>query len=83
MKVRLPEIHLVKITKTQPDILIDKFFNLKNCGIGGTIIHTPGIARVSLSIILDSNEALIGAMIRPDKSGDMTLGIFMKIRQPC
>ncbi|NYT13639.1 MAG: MBL fold metallo-hydrolase [Candidatus Methanofastidiosa archaeon] len=44
----------------KPDIIINSDFDLRNYGINGRIIHTPGHSKGSISVILDSGEAFIG-----------------------
>jgi glyoxylase-like metal-dependent hydrolase (beta-lactamase superfamily II) len=47
----------------EPDILIDQpEFPLDAYGIEGKIIHTPGHTPGSLSLLLDSGDALVGCM---------------------
>jgi glyoxylase-like metal-dependent hydrolase (beta-lactamase superfamily II) len=47
-----------------PDIIVDEVLELKNYGINGRVIHTPGHTKGSLSILLhDSREALLGDLI--------------------
>ncbi|MDY1591454.1 MAG: MBL fold metallo-hydrolase [Methanofastidiosum sp.] len=44
----------------KPDIIIDSDFDLRDYGINGRIIHTPGHSNGSISVILGSGEAFIG-----------------------
>jgi glyoxylase-like metal-dependent hydrolase (beta-lactamase superfamily II) len=46
-----------------PDIIIDDGFDLKPYGVDGKIIYTPGHSDDSISIVLDSGEAIIGDMV--------------------
>jgi glyoxylase-like metal-dependent hydrolase (beta-lactamase superfamily II) len=59
-----------------PDILVDEEFNLAEYGIAGRIIHTPGHSPSSLSIILDTGEALVGDMVRGEAPDKISLGMF-------
>jgi glyoxylase-like metal-dependent hydrolase (beta-lactamase superfamily II) len=59
-----------------PDISIEEEFDLAAFGIPGKVIHTPGHSPSSVSIILDTGEALVGDMVRPDRSAQMGLGMF-------
>lgn len=43
-----------------PDITIDSPYDLKEFGVSGKIIPTPGHTDCSVSIILDSGQAIIG-----------------------
>jgi hydroxyacylglutathione hydrolase len=47
----------------EPDIVIDDDFDLEKFGIAGRIIHTPGHTSGSLSVILDSGDAIVGDLI--------------------
>lgn len=44
----------------QPDILIDSYFDLKELGFNGSVIHTPGHTPGSLSVVFDDEVALVG-----------------------
>lgn len=47
-----------------PDIIVDEVLELKEYGINGRVIHTPGHTKGSISILLhDSREALLGDLI--------------------
>jgi hydroxyacylglutathione hydrolase len=64
-KITQPLIFSFKIrfTRFKPDILLnDKPYSLSEYGIDGNIIHTPGHTIGSVSVILDSGEALVGCM---------------------
>jgi len=64
-KITKPIIFSFKIPfrKFTPDILIgNKPYPLTEYGIDGYIMHTPGHTIGSLSIILDSGEAIVGCM---------------------
>jgi hydroxyacylglutathione hydrolase len=60
----------------KPDILVDHEVDLKEYGISGKIIHTPGHSSSSISIILDNGEALIGDMLRGEMHRKIGLGNF-------
>lgn len=60
----------------KPDILVDQEVDLKEYGISGKIIHTPGHSSSSISIILDNGEALIGDMLRGEMNRKIGLGNF-------
>jgi len=70
-----------EIKGVEPDILVDDTFSLNEYGIRGKIIHTPGHSQSSMSIILDSGEALIGDMVRPDKDGNIYLGMWYEDKE--
>lgn len=46
-----------------PDIIIEKPYDLSEFGISGKIIPTPGHTDCSVSIVLDTNQAIIGDMM--------------------
>jgi glyoxylase-like metal-dependent hydrolase (beta-lactamase superfamily II) len=70
-----------KFEGTKPDILMDHEFDLSEYGIAGKIVHTPGHSASSISIVLDSGEALIGDMVREEGSGAISLGMFYDDKQ--
>lgn len=47
----------------EPDIIIDGEMALKEFGIDGTVIPTPGHTAGSVSILLGSGEALVGDLV--------------------
>ena len=47
----------------EPDIIINESFDLSDYGITGKVIHTPGHTECSISVILDSKEAIAGDML--------------------
>jgi glyoxylase-like metal-dependent hydrolase (beta-lactamase superfamily II) len=63
---------------TKPDILVDDEFDLDEHGIAGKIIHTPGHSPSSISILLENGEALVGDLVRPDRDGELGLGMFYR-----
>jgi glyoxylase-like metal-dependent hydrolase (beta-lactamase superfamily II) len=67
---------LLKFEGVEPDILIDDERDLGEYGIAGKIIYTPGHSASSISIVLDSGEALIGDMVREEEGGEIGLGAF-------
>lgn len=46
-----------------PDLTVDDDFDLNPYGVSGRIIHTPGHSDCSISLVLDSGEAIIGDML--------------------
>ncbi|SHN30135.1 MBL fold metallo-hydrolase [Gracilibacillus kekensis] len=66
-------------TAFTPDILLskDQVFDLSDYGVGGIARHTPGHTEGSISVELDSKEALVGDLIA---SGILLGGIMMKNR---
>lgn len=60
----------------KPDILVDDEFDLGEFGLSGKVIHTPGHSSSSLSILLDSGEALIGDLVREESPGMVGFGMF-------
>ena len=44
----------------EPDLVIDREMSLKDFGVDGKIIFTPGHTKGSISILLGNNEAIIG-----------------------
>lgn len=44
----------------EPDIILEKEMSLKNFGVDGEIVFTPGHTKGSLSVMLANQEAIIG-----------------------
>jgi hydroxyacylglutathione hydrolase len=58
----------------EPDIVFEEEWRLGEYGIAGRVIHTPGHTPGSVSVLLDSGEAIVG---------DMVIGDFLRLlRQP-
>lgn len=47
----------------EPEIIVDREMDLKDFGVNGTVIPTPGHTAGSISILLDSGDALVGDLI--------------------
>jgi len=47
----------------EPDIVIESAYDLSFFGVSGKIIPTPGHSKCSLSVLLDSGNAIVGDMI--------------------
>jgi len=69
-----------RLKPVTPDILFDEEFSLDAFGVQGKIIHTPGHSPGSCSIILDNGEALIGDLVRENRSGKIDTGLFFDNR---
>jgi len=63
-----------------PDVLFDEELSLDEFGVRGKIIHTPGHSLGSCSIILENGEALIGDLVRENRSGKIDTGLFFDDR---
>jgi glyoxylase-like metal-dependent hydrolase (beta-lactamase superfamily II) len=48
-----------------PDILVDDALYLGPYGVAGKVIWTPGHTRGSLSVVLESGEAVVGDLVLP------------------
>ncbi len=48
-----------------PDILVDDEFDLNLYGFAGKVIWTPGHTRGSVSVVLESGEAVVGDLVLP------------------
>ncbi len=59
----------------KPDILIADTYDLRQHGISGKVISTPGHTKGSITIILDTGETLVGDMVRGE-SPDIHFGSF-------
>lgn len=60
VKTFLPSTELPQI---EPNIIISGKYDLNKVGVEGKIIHTPGHTPDSISIILNSREAIVGDLI--------------------
>jgi hydroxyacylglutathione hydrolase len=49
----------------EPDVLIDDELDLRQYGVAGRVIWTPGHSRGSMSVIMDSGEAVVGDLVVP------------------
>ena len=81
--VKSPAIHQ-RYLRVDPDILLsgDETLDLSRFGVQGTVRHTPGHTRGSISVELASREALVGDLLA---SGVLLGGILRKghaIRPP-
>jgi glyoxylase-like metal-dependent hydrolase (beta-lactamase superfamily II) len=66
---------------TEPDILLDDELDLAEYGIAGKVIHTPGHSPSSISIVLDSGEALIGDLVRGTGPDNISFGMFYEDKE--
>ena len=61
----------------EPDLVIDGDFDLAFYGVRGKILATPGHSPCSLSLLLDSGEAIVGDLVVSSPfSGQATLAYF-------
>ena len=49
----------------EPDILVDDELDLHPYGVAGKLIWTPGHSRGSVSVMLESGEAVVGDLVLP------------------
>ncbi len=49
----------------EPDVILsgNDSYDLSRFGLEGTILHTPGHTKGSISVVLESNEALVGDLL--------------------
>lgn len=59
----LKENKPIVVKPVQPDLIMDSTFDLNQYGVSGKVIHTPGHSHCSISVILDSGEAIVGDML--------------------
>ncbi|MEX0982841.1 MAG: MBL fold metallo-hydrolase [Bacteroidales bacterium] len=64
---------LTRYPAVEPDLLVDEELSLADYGIPGRVVHTPGHTAGSLSVLLESGEAIVG---------DNVLGISSKNHYP-
>jgi hydroxyacylglutathione hydrolase len=53
----------IKYQVVEPDIIVESTLDLKSYGVAGKIIHTPGHSECSITVLLDSGEAIVGDML--------------------
>ena len=71
--VKLP----VSVAPIQPDLIINSSFELAPYGVAGKIIPTPGHSNCSLSVILESGDAIVGdILVASPFSGEPCLAYF-------
>lgn len=75
---KLIKNHLPKAVKpVEPDVIMDENFDLAPYGVAGKIIHTPGHSECSISVILDSDQAIVGdIMVNSFFTGKPCLAYF-------
>ncbi len=64
---------LTRYPGVEPDLLVDEELSLADYGIPGRVVHTPGHTSGSLSVLLESGEAMVG---------DNVFGISSKSHYP-
>ena len=64
------------IQGVSPDIVIEDSVDLARFGVAGRIVHTPGHSPGSLSLLLESGEALIGDIVRDGGAGQIGPGMY-------
>ena len=67
-----------KIDTVIPDLVVNDQFDLKEFGVSGKVVHTPGHSQSSISILLDNGETLVGDLIREEKPGGIGYGMFFE-----
>lgn len=61
----------------QPDLVMDSTFDLNQYGVSGNVIYTPGHTDCSISVILDSGEAVVGDILVPSLfTGELCIAYF-------
>jgi hydroxyacylglutathione hydrolase len=61
----------------QPDLVMDSTFDLNQYGVSGKAIYTPGHTDCSISVILDSGEAIVGDILVPSPfTGELCMAYF-------
>jgi hydroxyacylglutathione hydrolase len=62
---RLDADSLRRGSGVEPDILLEDDFDLRQYGVAGKVIWTPGHSRGSVSVMLESGEAVVGDLVLP------------------
>ena len=65
------------VTSVHPDLVMDSKFDLNQYGISGQVIYTPGHTDCSVSVILNSGEAIVGDILVPSPfTGEPCIAYF-------
>jgi hydroxyacylglutathione hydrolase len=59
------EAESVRAAVVEPDILVDEELDLNPYGVAAKVIPTPGHTRGSVSVVLESGEAVVGDLVLP------------------
>ena len=65
-----------RLVPVLPDQVVDEFLDLRDFGLPGTVIHTPGHSPGSCSIILEEEICFLGDLIRETTPGRYDTGLF-------
>lgn len=68
---------LPAVPKVRPDIVFEEEYDLRQYGIRGKIISTPGHSDGSTAIILDNGEAIVGDTVLRRHGGDEVVIAFL------
>jgi glyoxylase-like metal-dependent hydrolase (beta-lactamase superfamily II) len=60
----------------EPDITVEDVCDLYPYGVAGRVIYTPGHSSCSVSVLLDSGEAIVGDMLVADFMGNPCAAYF-------
>ena len=70
-----PLLH-TRLVPVHPDQVVDESLDLRELGLPGTVIHTPGHSPGSCSIFLDNRICFLGDLIRETSPGSYDTGLF-------
>jgi glyoxylase-like metal-dependent hydrolase (beta-lactamase superfamily II) len=59
-----------------PDVIVEDMFDLHPYGVAGRVIYTPGHSNCSVTVLLDSGEAIVGDMLVADLTGKPCAAYF-------
>lgn len=63
--------------RVQPDLVMEEVFDLTPYGVAGKVIYTPGHTDCSVSLVLDSGNAIVGDILVPSPyTGEPCLAYF-------
>jgi hydroxyacylglutathione hydrolase len=69
-----------KYRAVEPDVVITDEFDLRDFGIAGQVIHTPGHTQGSVTVLLENGEMLLGDLVR-GTGVDIHLGSFYEDKE--
>lgn len=69
-----------RLNPVRPDQLVDESLELKEFGLNGMVLHTPGHSPGSCSIFLDHGICFLGDLLREPSPGVYDTGLFFHDR---
>lgn len=64
----------------EPDVVIKDEYDLRDLGVAGQVIHTPGHTQGSLTIVLENGEMILGDLVR-GRGANIHIGSFYEDKE--